>query len=139
MYNPHASSSSALPQGDSFVYVKIPVHRRDIDPLHQRETQIDDALQAQAIGTVVGWGDSLGERDSQGLRRAAYMRVDIATPQPEAVRQALRELLPTLGAGIGTEIHYTLNDQHLMDVVQSEGWALALRVALSRNAPQRPL
>lgn len=134
-----ARDATGLPQSDSFVYVKIPRHRRDDDPLHLREEQIDETLRQLAIGTVVGWGDSLGERDAQGHRHAAYIRIDIATRDPEAVRQTLHGLLPRLGASVGTEIHYTEQAQQFMDLAQDQGWALAQRMTEPKAPVRRGL
>jgi hypothetical protein len=124
-----ARDATGLPQSDSFVFVKIPLRRHEVDPLHRREEQIDEALRNLAIGTVIGWGDSLGERDPQGRRRAAYIRIDITTRDPDAVREALHTLLPSLGASVGTEIHYTDGQaQQYMDLARDQGWTLAQRM-----------
>ena len=108
-----------------FVYVRIPVKpRRGTDPLHQREDQIDQALRAQGIGTVVGWGDSLSERRADGSRVAAYIRVDINVSDLAAARTTLQHLLPQLDAPAGTEIHYTLQGLSLQDMATATGWLL---------------
>ena len=108
-----------------FVYVRIPVNRRrGTDPLHQREDQIDQALRAQGIGTVVGWGDSLGERRADGSRVAAYIRIDINVSDLAAARATLQHLLPQLDAPAGTEIHYTQQGLSLQDLATATGWLL---------------
>lgn len=108
-----------------FVYVRIPVQlRRGTDPLHQREDRIDQALRSQGIGSVVGWGDSLGERRADGSRVAAYLRIDINVSDLPAARTALRYLLPKLEAPAGTEIHYTLQGASLQDMATATGWLL---------------
>lgn len=108
----------------SFVYVKIPVGRHESDPLHQREDLIDQALQAQGLGSVLGWGDSLGERRADGSRVPAYIRIDIHVCDLPAARVALRHLLPTLGAPAGTEIHYMRQECALQDIASATGWLL---------------
>jgi hypothetical protein len=108
-----------------FVFVKIPLRHHGGDPLHLREAQIDTQLQAQALGTVLGWGDSLGERRSDGSRRAAYQRIDINLSDLSAGLALLRTLLPTLEAPPGTEIHYTLEAERLFERLGIEGWQQA--------------
>ena len=108
-----------------FVFVRIPVKpRRGTDPLHLREDRIDQALRAQGIGMVVGWGDSLGERRADGSRVAAYLRIDIQVSNLAAARTALRYLLPKLEAPAGTEVHYTLQGAHLQDLATATEWLL---------------
>ena len=125
---PHHTTPFIPPPPDvpaQFVYVRIPVQpHRDADPLHQREDQIDQALRAQGIGMVLGWGDSLGERRADGSRVAAYLRIDINVSDLVAARTALRHLLPRLEAPAGTEIHYTLHGVGLQDVATATGWLL---------------
>ncbi|KAB2902818.1 MAG: hypothetical protein F9K35_03670 [Burkholderiaceae bacterium] len=108
-----------------FVFVKIPVDRHTIDPLHQREEQLDEALRAQGLGTVVGWGDSLGERRADGSRVAAYIRIDITVNDLARALALLRERLPALGASAGTEIHYTEDGRYLVDRASDGGWLTA--------------
>ena len=108
---------------EEFVYVRIPVSlRRGTDPLHLREDRIDQALRTQGIGTVVGWGDSLGERRADGSRVAAYFRIDISVSDLAAARTTLQHLLPKLDAPAGTEIHYTLQGVSLQDVATATEW-----------------
>lgn len=125
---PHSNAFFIPPPADvpaQFVYVRVPVKpRRGTDPLHQREDQIDQALRAQGIGSVVGWGDSLGERRADGSRVAAYLRIDINVSDLAAARTLLQQLLPTLDAPAGTEIHYTLQGLSLQDMATATGWLL---------------
>ena len=108
-----------------FVFVKVPVRHHDADPLHLREAQIDAQLQSQELGSVLGWGDSLGERRSDGSRRAAYQRIDITLTQLPRGLDLLRALLPTLEAPAGTEIHYTHEGQRQLDRLEASGWECA--------------
>lgn len=132
---PPASGPYATPEERAiFLYVKIPVSRRGTDPLHLREDQIDQALRAQGLGIVVGWGDSLGAARADGRRLVAHFRIDISTPSPDAARAALRDLLPALDTPSGTQIHYMLNGRHCMDLATDTGWQLAQ----NPPAPERP-
>lgn len=108
-----------------FVFVKIPVGRHEADPLHQREERIDAALRERGLGTVVGWGDSLGERRADGSRVAAYIRIDITVTDLAPALTLLRELLPALEAPAGTEVHYTEGERHLLDRASAGDWLIA--------------
>ncbi|MBU4423942.1 MAG: hypothetical protein KKG12_09285 [Gammaproteobacteria bacterium] len=133
-FNGHFTTTEAIA---GFIFVKIPVGRRhdESDPLHRREDTIDQMLRAQSLGLVVGWGDSLGERRPDGLRPAAYIRIDINAHDVQAVRSALRALLPTLGAPAGTEIHYTLAGHSLRDMALDAGWQLEQSFSPLKNRP----
>jgi len=110
----------------AFLFVKIPVTRHTVDPLHQREDRIDQALRARRVGMVIGWGDSLGAARTDGKRIAEFIRIDITAPVLDHARVALHALLPELDAPMGTQIHYTLDGQHRMDVATELGWQLAV-------------
>ncbi len=110
----------------AFLFVKIPVTRHTMDPLHQREDRIDQALRARGVGMVIGWGDSLGAARADGKRIAEFIRIDITAPVLDHARIALHALLPELDAPLGTQIHYTLHGQHRMDAATELGWQLAL-------------
>ena len=110
----------------AFLFVKIPVTRHTVDPLHQREDRIDQALRARGVGMVIGWGDSLGAARKDGKRIAEFIRIDITAPVLNDALVALHALLPELDAPLGTQIHYSLNGQHRMDVATELGWQLAL-------------
>jgi len=126
---PPSSPAAHTTPGDLppvFVFVKIPVNRHTADPLHLREDRIDQALRAQGVGMVIGWGDSLGAARPDGKRIAAFIRIDITAPALDSARAALRALLPLQEAPTGTQIHYTLDGQHRMDLSTETGWQLAL-------------
>lgn len=95
-----------------------------MDPLHLREHQIDETLRAQGIGSVVGWGDSLGARRADGARVATHIRIDILVSDVAAARTTLQALLPQLEAPLGTEIHYTLQGMPRHDRSTPGGWLL---------------
>jgi len=109
-----------------FIYLRLPLGKHDYDPLHQRENAIDQALRTQGLGEVLGWGESLGEANAGG-RRHACLRIDISarTPVPTPVLALLHQLLPTLQAPLGTEIHYQHAGQHLLDTLGTSGWHCA--------------
>ena len=54
------------------------------------------------------------------------IRIDITAPVLDHARVALHALLPELDTPMGTQIHYTLDGQHRMDVVTELGWQLAV-------------
>ena len=123
------STRAALSTPDdrpAFLFVKIPLTRRTVDPLHQREDRIDQALRAPGGGMVIGWGDSLGAARKDGKRIAEFIRIDITAPVLNDALVALHALLPELDAPLGTQIHYSLNGQHRMDVATELGWQFAL-------------
>lgn len=110
----------------AFLFVKIPVTRHTMDPLHLREDRIDQALRTHGTGMVIGWGDSLGAARKDGKRIAEFIRIDISAPVLESALVALRALLAEPDTPMGTQIHYTLNGQHRMDMTTELGWQLAL-------------
>jgi hypothetical protein len=123
------------PGGDApalFVYVKIPVDTERPDPFHSREEQIDQTLQGSGVGSVIGWGDSLGDEQADGSRAVAFHRIDITVADLTAARSALHTVLRTLDVASGTEIHYTIEGTALMDVLTPAGWLDGQAVAASR-------
>ncbi|WP_157731194.1 hypothetical protein [Variovorax sp. HW608] len=108
-----------------FMVVKIPVVADMDDLYHQREDRIDQALRARGLGTVIGWGDSLGETRAGGSRRVAYTRVDLDVADIEAARAALQQVLAALGTPAGTEIHYSRDGASVADVYAPPEWRLA--------------
>jgi len=105
--------------------VKLPVVA-DVDDLyHQREDRLDQALKAKGLGTVIGWGDSLGEGRVGRTRRVAYTRVDLDVVDVEAARAELQVVLAAIGAPTGTEIHYSRDGASVADVYAPPEWRLA--------------
>ncbi|MBB3180785.1 hypothetical protein FHW64_005219 [Variovorax sp. Sphag1AA] len=105
--------------------VKIPVVA-DVDDLyHQREDRIDQALKAKGLGTVIGWGDSLGEARGGRSRRVAYTRVDLDVVEVEAARAELQAVLAAIGTPAGTEIHYSRDGVSVADVFAPPDWQIA--------------
>jgi hypothetical protein len=109
-----------------FVYVKIPVLQEAIDPEHRLEEQLDQILQAQGVGAVVGWGGSLGEFQPDGTRPIAFTRIDIDITITDLgqAREVLRASLGALGVPVGTELHYSLDDTPWLDLCTASGWQL---------------
>jgi len=107
-----------------FIVVKIPV-LQDVDDLwHQREERIDQVLRKRGIGSVVGWGDSLGEATTRGRRRVAFTRVDIDVSDIATGRALLQAELPALGLPPGTEIHYSIGRAQFADIFAPPDWLL---------------
>ena len=114
-----------------FFYVKIPIVADFVDQVGPRADRIDQILRETAIGSVIGWGDSLGEKQPNGSRIAAFHRIDIEVNEASATRRALQMALPVLDAPFGTEIHYTIERRALMDVYSIAGWVVERPVAVA--------
>ncbi|MDB5941083.1 MAG: hypothetical protein JWQ13_649 [Ramlibacter sp.] len=106
----------------TFIYVKIPVPGGIESEDRSLDEAIDRALAAGALGSVLGWGSSLGERTADGSRPVAFHRIDVQVDDLDAGRAALHGLLPGLGVPVATELHYVVDDRHLVDVYEGPGW-----------------
>jgi hypothetical protein len=95
-----------------------------LDQFHLREDEIDQVLKEKGIGSVLGWGDSLGDALTDGSRGVAFTRVDIDVTDLVAARAVLRATLPVLGVPTGTEIHYAIEHKNFEDVFTPSGWLL---------------
>lgn len=89
-----------------------------------RDEAIDQILRDKGLGSVIGWGDSLGERLPDGSRPAAYHRIDIEVSNLDLARALLQQAIPALGLPHGTEIHYKVGQRRLQDVFAASGWLL---------------
>ncbi|MDM0019678.1 hypothetical protein [Variovorax saccharolyticus] len=119
------SSSDGTAYGRrEFLVVKIPVVENVDDRWHQREERIDEALRARGLGSVLGWGDSLGEPTSRGRRRVAFTRVDIDISDIAAGRSLLQSALAAIGVPPGTEIHYSIGRVRYADIYAPPEWLL---------------
>lgn len=118
-----------------FMAVKIPVVGDVDDQWHQREDRIDEALRAKGLGSVLGWGDSLGEALPGGALRVAFTRVDLDVSNIAAARAALQLALPAIGLPLGTEIHYAIDGSRLADIYGPSGWLLGQPTV---DGPPRP-
>lgn len=115
-----------------FIAVKIPVVEDVDDQWHQREDRIDEVLRARGLGSVLGWGDSLGDAAPGGSRPVAFTRVDLDVSDLAAAREELRRALPAMGLPRGTEIHYTVGHSRLADIYGPAGWLLGQAVGIGR-------
>ncbi|GAB3097680.1 hypothetical protein [Lysobacter terrae] len=109
---------------EQFVYVKIPAPIQPLDRGTLFEDPIDDALQPQDLGYVSGGGSLLGDALPDGTRPIEFCGIDIDTTDRAAVLQILRELLPTLGIPLASELHYTANGLKLQDRFLGASWAI---------------
>lgn len=105
-----------------FFYVKIPVGRGLAGREHVFHERLEAALVEQGVGTVIGWGDSLGALRQSKFTGPAYHRIDIEVVDPGSARTALHGVLTTLQAPVGTELHYTREGVALQDVLGPPGW-----------------
>lgn len=105
-----------------FIYVKIPVVNQVVDQRHQLEDKVDQILQENGVGSVAGWGDSLGDALADGSRPVAYTRIDVDVSNLASARELLQTNLPSLGAPTGTEIHYTIDGRRMKDVYLESEW-----------------
>jgi hypothetical protein len=137
--SPHPSAAApVLPAAYAraqFIVVKIPVVPDFDDLYHQREDTIDRALRAKRLGSVLGWGASLGAPTPDGARPVAHTRVDIDVADIETARAELQATLAAIGAPAGTEIHYTLQGKDLADVYAPPDWRQGRPVVRGRPAP----
>lgn len=105
-----------------FLYVKVPVANQVPDQTHKLEDEVDQMLQEAGIGSVAGWGDSLGSALPDGSRPVAYTRIDVDVLNLASARAFLRANLPPVGAPAGTEIHFTIDRRHYKDLYADSGW-----------------
>lgn len=112
-----------------FVYLKLPRTAGDAAGAddHRVAIALERVLGEQGLGSVMGWGDSLGaRRPVDGRRAVAFQRVDIAVADLAAALPALHRALDALGVPPGTEIHYRRDEQPLLDLRGDAGWQQAL-------------
>ncbi|WAC72955.1 hypothetical protein OU995_26165 [Roseateles sp. SL47] len=106
----------------AFIYLKLPTHELPAD--HRLEDRIDQTLRDAGLGTVLGWGSSLGDAPPGQMRPLAFLRIDIEAEDLDGARLLLRQLLPEVGVPVGTELHFTRAHQPLQDVLEPTGWRL---------------
>jgi hypothetical protein len=109
---------------EQFIYLKIPGNIGPIDRGDLFEDRIEPVLAERNLGSVSGGGSSLGDARPDGSRPISFCGIDIDTTSRDEALVVLRNLLPTLDAPIGTELHYTKNGQKLQDELAAEGWLL---------------
>jgi hypothetical protein len=108
----------------NFLYVKIPVVKRVFDQTHQFEDKVDQILRQDGVGSVAGWGDSLGDVRPDGSRPVAFTRIDVDVSDLGSAIALLKTALPSLGAPSGTQIHYTIDHRHRTDTYLDSAWLL---------------
>jgi hypothetical protein len=107
-----------------FLYVKIPTLNKPGHQTHQLEDKVDQILKDTGVGSVAGWGDSLGVARPDGTRPVAYTRIDVDVLDLARSRALLQANLPSIGAPTGTEIHYTVHNRHYKDSYFEPTWLL---------------
>ena len=105
-----------------FLYIKIPVAKHVPNHSHEMEDKVDQLLTESGLGSVAGWGDSLGVALPDGSRPVAYTRIDVDVANLDSARELLRAKLPGLGAPAGTEIHFTIDHRHRKDTYAVPDW-----------------
>jgi hypothetical protein len=132
-----SSSGPGLPQAEEkepqqsfifppvfFIFVKIPFDAALAARREEAIGRIDQALQENQLGSVQGWGNSVGPARRDGTRLIEFYRIDIDVTDLTSARAVLRHTLTELGAPPGTEIHYKKDECKLMDVCRLSGWIL---------------
>ena len=109
---------------EQFIYVKIPGEIGPLDRGELFEDKIEPVLAEKSLGSVSGGGSSLGDARPDGSRPIEFCGIDIDTKARDEALAALRSLLPTLNAPVGTELHYTKSGQQLQDELSIGGWVL---------------
>ena len=109
----------------AFIYVKIPSANTTDAGLRRYQAGIDDALLAQGLGAVIGWGSSMGEENRGGHRELAFHRIDIEVDDVDRARPLLRQALTVLAAPAGSELHYSVGAVRYQDVLSGTDWRLA--------------
>ncbi|MBZ8141102.1 hypothetical protein CLD22_14465 [Rubrivivax gelatinosus] len=106
-----------------FLYVKIPTAEESADAHHTMHEALERALAEAGLGTLLGWGSSLGEAGEAGLRPLRFHRIDVEVAELDAARALLQRTLAVLGAAPGTELHYNVSRRARVDVFGASGWA----------------
>lgn len=129
------SRAQNLSMSTAFIYLKLPTHQLPAD--HRLEDRIDQALRGAGVGTVLGWGSSLGDAPPGQMRPLAFLRIDIEAEDLDGARQLLRAMLLDGGMPTGTELHFTRDHHPLQDIFDGADWRLDQPVAGSRRNVHR--
>ncbi|ARN21851.1 hypothetical protein [Piscinibacter gummiphilus] len=105
-----------------FVYIKVPAARHAEVRDRTLEDGVAQALADLRLGEVISSGESLGDSGPDGARRVAFHRIDVDVNDLASARALFRQVLPTLGAPVLTEVHYTENRLPMVDVYEPAGW-----------------
>jgi hypothetical protein len=106
------------------VYIYLPGSLGSLARGERYEDPLQGALQQARLGEINGAGSSLGEEKSDGSRDIAFSGIDVDAYDIAAVRELLRDRLPTLGCPVGTQLHFTVDDAPLQDEFDGRGWLL---------------
>lgn len=104
----------------SFVYVKIPAA---VLREHELHAALEDALTAQGLGSLVGWGASIDGVPAGGRSRPAFHRIDIEVVDLPRALEVLKAALVALGVPQRSELHYTQEGEALQQEYGPEGWS----------------
>ncbi|MFT4912480.1 MAG: hypothetical protein ACI9YM_001055 [Brevundimonas sp.] len=107
-----------------FVYVRMPGDVQPVERHYLFEDPIEEQLKIRNLGFVSGGGTLQGPPDAGGERQIESTGVDVEAEDLNAVRQLLREILPPLGAPVGTQIEFTFNGEIWQDRLTDTGWIL---------------
>jgi len=107
-----------------FIFVKIPFDAALVARREEGISRIDQSLQDKRLGSVLGWGNSVGAARRDGTRAIEFYRIDIEVTDLALGRAVLRQTLAALGAPPGTEIHYKMEERNLQDIYRLSGWVL---------------
>lgn len=97
----------------AFMYIKVPSDDQATWQQTQWHQAIDAALQPASLGSLLGWGASLGEADALGRREAAFHRMDLDVSDPQQACAVLQQVMATWPVPPGTEIHHVAAGLHL--------------------------
>lgn len=124
IFKPKAAPERPQFNPEHFIYVKLPGNIQPIQRGEQFEDRIEPILVERGLGTVSGGGSSLDDPLPDGRRLVAFCGIDIDTESRDTALEVLRELLPSLGAPHGTELHYTRAEKKLQDEFSASGWSV---------------
>lgn len=108
---------------EEFIYVKIPGNIQPVQRGEQFEDRIDPVLSARRLGSVSGGGSSLADPLPDGRRLVEFCGLDIDTEDRDGALEALRDVLPQIGAPTGTELRYTRDGAKLQDEFDGLVWS----------------
>lgn len=105
----------------AFLYLKIPTAADAADTHHRVHEALDRALADAGLGTLLGWGASLGE-PADGGRPLRFHRIDVEVAELDAARALLQRTLDAIGAAAGAELHYAKDRVAQVDVHDGAAW-----------------
>jgi hypothetical protein len=106
------------------VYIYLPGSLQPLDRGKRYEDPLQGALQQARIGMIKGAGSGLGDKKADGSRDIEFSGIDVKADDVPAVRNLLRHRLPPLGCPVGTQLHFTTDDEPLQDEFDGAGWLL---------------